>query len=217
MTDGDDAARQQAMADYLARQQEKAAPAAPSAPAPGWYPHPSMASTQRYWDGARWTDHIAPASSAPTTLRETADQQPGSGGLVMAGWPLAVFIPIVGFVIGLVLLTRHQVRAGAGIVALSLAMVVALTVVVAALDGDDNTSANPFSAAELDTPYLEGEIESWAKENGVRGRISVDCPNSMPIERGAEYHCIMTAGDGTSVGVTVSVENDDGEVTWQVD
>lgn len=31
----------------------------PKAPA-GWYPHPSMAQTRRYWDGAKWTDHIAP-------------------------------------------------------------------------------------------------------------------------------------------------------------
>lgn len=28
--------------------------------APGWYPHPSMAATQRYWDGENWTDNIAP-------------------------------------------------------------------------------------------------------------------------------------------------------------
>ena len=26
----------------------------------GWYPDPQMAGTQRYWDGARWTEHRAP-------------------------------------------------------------------------------------------------------------------------------------------------------------
>lgn len=27
-------------------------------PPAGWYPHPSMADTRRYWDGAHWTEHI---------------------------------------------------------------------------------------------------------------------------------------------------------------
>jgi hypothetical protein len=26
----------------------------------GWYPHPKMPGTQRYWDGQHWTDHVAP-------------------------------------------------------------------------------------------------------------------------------------------------------------
>ena len=33
----------------------------PAAPA-GWYPHPEMAETVRYWDGSVWTDHVAPAA-----------------------------------------------------------------------------------------------------------------------------------------------------------
>ena len=37
----------------------------PPAAAPGWYPHPTMAGTQAYWDGQQWTDHVAPASPAP--------------------------------------------------------------------------------------------------------------------------------------------------------
>jgi len=27
-------------------------------PAPGWYPTPD--GQQRYWDGHRWTEHVAP-------------------------------------------------------------------------------------------------------------------------------------------------------------
>ena len=34
-------------------------------PAPGWYPDPSMRDTQRYWDGARWTEHVAPVNAGP--------------------------------------------------------------------------------------------------------------------------------------------------------
>jgi len=44
---------------------------------PGWYPDPEQAQTQRYWDGARWTEHRAPlekpqavgVSISPQTVR----------------------------------------------------------------------------------------------------------------------------------------------------
>lgn len=40
-----------------------------STPPAGWYPDPGMAQTQRYWDGAAWTAHIAPlAPSAPPQM-----------------------------------------------------------------------------------------------------------------------------------------------------
>ncbi|MGH9111668.1 MAG: DUF2510 domain-containing protein [Acidimicrobiales bacterium] len=31
----------------------------PAGPPPGWYPDPGDASAQRWWDGARWTEHRA--------------------------------------------------------------------------------------------------------------------------------------------------------------
>lgn len=45
--------------------------------APGWYPQPD--GTQRYWDGAGWTAHVAPGavstSGATTPLPVTAQPQ----------------------------------------------------------------------------------------------------------------------------------------------
>lgn len=39
--------------------------------APGWYPDPSAPGQQRYWDGAQWTEQVAPEATAqqppPTT------------------------------------------------------------------------------------------------------------------------------------------------------
>jgi hypothetical protein len=32
--------------------------------APGWYPDPNDAGTQRYWDGEAWTEHTAPISGS---------------------------------------------------------------------------------------------------------------------------------------------------------
>ena len=39
----------------------------PTSAPPGWYPDPSGAAGQRYWDGQLWTEHLAgpPAAAAP--------------------------------------------------------------------------------------------------------------------------------------------------------
>lgn len=40
----------------------------------GWYPHPKMPGTQRYWDGEKWTEHVAPMPppSKPTGVLTVA-------------------------------------------------------------------------------------------------------------------------------------------------
>lgn len=39
-------------------------------PTPGWYPDPSGAPLQRYWDGASWSGHTAPPTGpAPAAPR----------------------------------------------------------------------------------------------------------------------------------------------------
>lgn len=43
----------------------------PAAPA-GWYPHPTMVATQAYWDGAAWTEHLAPAGQTPSAAPDAA-------------------------------------------------------------------------------------------------------------------------------------------------
>lgn len=35
----------------------------------GWYPDPKLAGTQRFWDGAQWTEDIAPLANVPTSRR----------------------------------------------------------------------------------------------------------------------------------------------------
>ena len=37
-------------------------------PSPGWYPDPSGKPMQRYFDGAAWTEHYAPAAAAPAAV-----------------------------------------------------------------------------------------------------------------------------------------------------
>ena len=44
------------------------------APPPGWYPDPSVPGAQRWWDGARWTEHSSapqPVPTAPPTAQQS--------------------------------------------------------------------------------------------------------------------------------------------------
>lgn len=75
----------------------------PSVP-PGWYPDPKMVGTQRYWDGAQWTEHAAPAPQGKPNN--------DNSGLVAAGILTAIFIPFVGFVLGIVLLAKGNNKWG---------------------------------------------------------------------------------------------------------
>ena len=56
-------------------------------PPPGWYPDPHMADTKRYWDGTRWSDHIAPVET------DAAGKQ--NSRLIGAGLVVATVIGLV--------------------------------------------------------------------------------------------------------------------------
>lgn len=91
----------------------KSAPVEP-APAAGWYDHPRMADTVRYWDGAKWTDNIAPKGSV--TNRGSSDDQTA---LVVIGLIGAIVFPFLGFIIGIVLMAKNKAGAGVACVLLS--------------------------------------------------------------------------------------------------
>jgi uncharacterized membrane protein YhaH (DUF805 family) len=92
MASDDDAKRKRmnvAMTEFLAMHEPsmakdaKSVPRAPKTPAPapaaGWYPHPTMIDTRRYWDGAAWTDHIAPSSPSLSPMGAPAARASASG------------------------------------------------------------------------------------------------------------------------------------------
>ena len=64
-------------------------------PAAGWYPDPENSGMQRHWDGSQWTDDRRPLS-APEV----------SGRLLFFGYAGALFLPIVGLILGIVLLAK---------------------------------------------------------------------------------------------------------------
>jgi hypothetical protein len=77
-----------------------------------------MAGTQRYWDGSKWTDHIAP--SAPVAV--VVNQQPTTGvsdAMLTIGYLGAIFLPLLGGIIGIVAMAKGKTGHGVAILALS--------------------------------------------------------------------------------------------------
>ena len=91
-------------------------------PPPAWYADPENAQGMRYWDGAKWTEHR-------TNYRAEPAKPASSDGLVIAGYILAVMIPIGGLVIGAMLLGRHN-QHGRWVLAISI-LFIALAFVAA--------------------------------------------------------------------------------------
>lgn len=56
---------------------------------PGWYPRPSMPGSLGYWDGQKWTDHVAP--EAPPAAASN-----GGGGVNV--WVIAVGVLVAAVV-----------------------------------------------------------------------------------------------------------------------
>lgn len=77
----------------------------PTLPPAGWYPDPEQAQTQRYWTGSQWTEQRAPLATSAGKGRS-----PRNDSLVSAGWICAVLFPIVGVVMGIVLMSREDPR-----------------------------------------------------------------------------------------------------------
>jgi Protein of unknown function (DUF2510) len=60
-------------------------------PPPGWYPDPGGANTQRYFDGTKWTDQLAPFNppSGPGPL-PPPKWQPKRPGPAKSPWPFVI-------------------------------------------------------------------------------------------------------------------------------
>jgi uncharacterized protein len=75
-----------------------APPAAPAAPA-GWYSDPDGSGRQRYWDGTRWTDALAPEGAGRAPVGASGTDGQDTWALVAhlsALLSLVVGLPFVG-------------------------------------------------------------------------------------------------------------------------
>jgi hypothetical protein len=77
------------------------APSVDYAPAPaGWYPDPAQPGGRRYWDGRSWSEQTAaPSEPAKPSV---------SSGLAAAGYVSALFVPILGLILGAVAAKKHN-------------------------------------------------------------------------------------------------------------
>jgi hypothetical protein len=80
-----------------------------SLPAPGWYPDPSNAAAQRYWDGASWTEHTsAPTYQQPVATPGTPVPPPGRSTAWIVVAVLVVGVLVVGGAIAGLLIARSD-------------------------------------------------------------------------------------------------------------
>lgn len=80
----------------------------------GWYKDPKLVNTRRYWDGEKWTEHrqeVPPPSAttpaqfkSPLSSATVADKETRT--LFHWGIAMMILLPIVGFIIGIVLLGK---------------------------------------------------------------------------------------------------------------
>jgi outer membrane murein-binding lipoprotein Lpp len=68
----------------------------------------------------------------------------------------------------------------------------------------------------VNTDDLEGQIaQELEAQAGVRAR-SVECPDDVAPEAGATFECTATAEDGSTATITVTQQDDQGNLSWEV-
>ena len=99
-------------------------------PAAAWYQDPENPGGMRYWDGTRWTEDR-------TDYVATTPKKEVSEGMVAAGYILSFLFPIVGIIIGVVVMNRGNGH-GRWIIGLSL-LFIAVFIAIGSIE-DPNAS-----------------------------------------------------------------------------
>jgi len=73
------------------------------------------------------------------------------------------------------------------------------------------------SGVEIDTSYVESELEKWATEEADTD-ATAECPSQISRQPGQSFNCILNEkASGLGIPVAVTVENEAGDITWKVD
>jgi len=70
--------------------------------------------------------------------------------------------------------------------------------------------------SEIDTELVEDEIRKGVKEQ--RGLdVTVDCPETVKIEVGKTFQCTVEDPEtGEQVDADVTMDTEDGDITWKI-
>jgi hypothetical protein len=66
----------------------------------------------------------------------------------------------------------------------------------------------------LDKQSLEAQLATDLQSNG--STYTVACPDGVKAQAGGTFQCTATGPDGTSLALTVTQTDDQGNVTWEV-
>lgn len=209
----------------------------------GWHPHPDLPGTQRYWDGTRWTEDLAPLRSSTGRSPKTDPVFAWTIALIPMAWvPLAYVVPkaavsvwtLVAAVVLSILVALADVRRlqTAGVEIGSSWPVLLGGVYL--VDRTRRTRSMPllpvvwvagavfsviasltFAAVySVDGGEVETTLKSWLKDQGIK-RAKVSCPDDFFGHRGDTFECTARSFAGDRGVFKVTLQDDD-EVTFKL-
>lgn len=69
---------------------------------------------------------------------------------------------------------------------------------------------------EIDDAVVERAISDWFRDEVEAGQVDVECPAGIPAKRGETFRCVAEDSFGDSAIVEVEVQNNAGDVIWEV-